>query len=331
MNQVGKVSHLFSICLQLANEAAKIIHSIQTGGLKAEQWKGKDDPMTIADIKAQTLIIKGIRKHYPSITIVGEEQIEFEGDLGYDVNNLNPNLIPEQYFNTPKIQNSFNIDDVVVWIDPLDGTLSYVKEEYDAVTTLIGVSIHNRPLMGIISQPYRLEKNGTYTFKPKIYFGHVDSSQVFYAYGEELDEEGRKSYLPYEFRLQNANRPLDKLIGATSKHRVKEHVLNFIKNDLNPAILLQNGGSGKKSLQVLENEVDFCTHLSSKASRWDTVACEALLQIYGGQITDIYGNRYDYDSKLTNYYNINGGVYTLRPDVHQYLINKTKNFKLNEE
>lgn len=44
----------------------------------------------------------------------------------------------------------FCVEDVVVWVDPLDGTLSYVKEEYDAVTTLIGVSIGGKPLMGII-------------------------------------------------------------------------------------------------------------------------------------------------------------------------------------
>lgn len=31
----------------------------------------------------------------------------------------------------------------MVWVDPLDGTLSYVKEEYDAVTTLIGISHKN--------------------------------------------------------------------------------------------------------------------------------------------------------------------------------------------
>jgi len=48
-------------------------------------------------------------------------------------------------------KNLFNVEDVVVWVDPLDGTLSYVKEEYDAITTLIGVSLNNQPLMGLIS------------------------------------------------------------------------------------------------------------------------------------------------------------------------------------
>ncbi len=29
--------------------------------------------------------------------------------------------------------------DAIVWIDPLDGTLSYLKGELDCVTTLIGI------------------------------------------------------------------------------------------------------------------------------------------------------------------------------------------------
>jgi len=30
------------------------------------------------------------------------------------------------------------MDDSVVWIDPLDGTLSFLRNELDCVTTLIG-------------------------------------------------------------------------------------------------------------------------------------------------------------------------------------------------
>jgi len=73
---IGKISEFMSVIVQLANESAKIIHSIQTGGLKAEKWKGENDPMTVADVKAQTLILKGIRSIYPKIKIVGEETVE---------------------------------------------------------------------------------------------------------------------------------------------------------------------------------------------------------------------------------------------------------------
>ena len=57
----------------------------------------------------------------------------------------------------------------------------------------------------------------------------MDIPTVFYAYGEELDEEERTSCLPYELKLKKKLiNPMDKLIGSTSKHRVKPHVLEFI-------------------------------------------------------------------------------------------------------
>ena len=57
--------------------------------------------------------------------------------------------------NNEKIETHLDItDDLVVWVDPLDGTLSYVKNELDAVTTLIGLSNKNLPIAGIIGHPY---------------------------------------------------------------------------------------------------------------------------------------------------------------------------------
>jgi 3'(2'), 5'-bisphosphate nucleotidase len=47
--------------------------------------KGFDDPVTIADIKAQTLIIRGIRRFWPDLRIVSEETKEFNGDLGFNI------------------------------------------------------------------------------------------------------------------------------------------------------------------------------------------------------------------------------------------------------
>lgn len=42
-------------------------------------------------------------------------------------------MIPE-FFNEKEI----SIEDSIVWIDPLDGTLSFLKGELNDVTTLIG-------------------------------------------------------------------------------------------------------------------------------------------------------------------------------------------------
>jgi 3'-phosphoadenosine 5'-phosphosulfate (PAPS) 3'-phosphatase len=82
----------------------------------------------------------------PTLRIVGEEDTIYEGDLGFDFNSLNPKLFNESLFtksfnNTP-VKNEIELnDDVCVWIDPLDGTLSYVSKDFDGVTTLVGLSV----------------------------------------------------------------------------------------------------------------------------------------------------------------------------------------------
>jgi len=62
---------------------------------------------------------------------------------------LNPDLFMEGKKGV-KINNEFEIEKAIVWVDPLDGTLSYVNNELDSVTTLIGLSYDSVPMMGII-------------------------------------------------------------------------------------------------------------------------------------------------------------------------------------
>lgn len=59
-----KISEFFSIGTQLANQAAKIINEVQLSKDLQQQMKDIDDPLTVADIKAQTVIIDGLRKFW---------------------------------------------------------------------------------------------------------------------------------------------------------------------------------------------------------------------------------------------------------------------------
>lgn len=71
--------------------------------------------------------------------MIGEEEISFEGDLGIDYTKFKKDLIPENTFKTQ--YDWIDFSDSIVWIDPLDGTKSFVDGYLDGVTTLIGVSI----------------------------------------------------------------------------------------------------------------------------------------------------------------------------------------------
>ena len=78
---------------------------------------------------------KGIRHFWPKLKIIGEEETTPSSPWPFNPSELNPNLLLANHFAN---HNEIVIDDSVVWIDPLDGTLSFLKNELDCVTTLIG-------------------------------------------------------------------------------------------------------------------------------------------------------------------------------------------------
>jgi 3'-phosphoadenosine 5'-phosphosulfate (PAPS) 3'-phosphatase len=45
-------------------------------------------------------------------------------------------------------------DDMVIWIDPLDGTSGFTEGHVHHITSLIGVAVNNRPRIGIIHKPF---------------------------------------------------------------------------------------------------------------------------------------------------------------------------------
>ncbi len=52
------IAEILSISCSLVREAMHHIHEIQKHPIQSK-WKGKDDPLTIADIHSQTILLKG--------------------------------------------------------------------------------------------------------------------------------------------------------------------------------------------------------------------------------------------------------------------------------
>jgi len=92
--------------------------------IKTYTYKGARDPLTIADVKTNTFIVKQIRKKYPEHSILAEESSR----------TINPGA-PYQWI-----------------IDPIDGT-----EAYSHGLPYFGVSIalykENKPVLGVIYDP----------------------------------------------------------------------------------------------------------------------------------------------------------------------------------
>lgn len=92
----------------------------------ATNTKSDDSPVTIADQKAEDLILKVLAEVAPGVPVLAEEAVA----AGH---------IPE-------------VGDQFFLVDPLDGTKEFIKKATD-FTVNIALILHGRPVMGIVYAP----------------------------------------------------------------------------------------------------------------------------------------------------------------------------------
>jgi 3'-phosphoadenosine 5'-phosphosulfate (PAPS) 3'-phosphatase len=106
-----------------------------------------------------------LQTYFPKIKIIGEEDTEKdlikESEL-YSIDSIkdiNTNLLAEELF--PEEMENINVDDLVFFIDPIDSTSSFIKKNYKPATVMIGLTLKEKPLMGILHYFFWEGKNNS--------------------------------------------------------------------------------------------------------------------------------------------------------------------------
>ena len=110
----------------LALTSGEVIMDVYNSSSFEVLLKSDDSPVTIADKKADEVISKGLKKYFPEVPIVTEEQVKTH-DLSAPV---------------------FFI------VDPLDGTKEFIKRKGDFTVNIALVS-NGEPIRGIVYAPAR--------------------------------------------------------------------------------------------------------------------------------------------------------------------------------
>ena len=110
----------------LALTSGEVIMDVYNSSTFEVLLKSDDSPVTIADKKADEVISKGLKKYFPEVPIVTEEQVKSH-DLSASV---------------------FFI------VDPLDGTKEFIKRRGD-FTVNIALVANGEPIRGIVYAPAR--------------------------------------------------------------------------------------------------------------------------------------------------------------------------------
>ncbi|XP_011197359.1 3'(2'),5'-bisphosphate nucleotidase 1 [Bactrocera dorsalis] len=293
-----KVMRIMALSINTAARAGSIIREVmQRGNLGIVEKEGKDDLQTEADRSAQQCIIASLSRKFPNITIIGEEgdsnlNVKAEWLVSEENEEFLTHSCPEELLEIKE-------EEFVIWVDPLDGTSEYTKGLLEHVTVLIGIAIKDRAVGGIIYQPYYKQSNG-------------DIGRTVWG----LKGLGTGGFEP-------KSPPKGQMIITTTRSHLTPLVQQAL-DALSPTKVIKVGGAGYKVLQLLEGKAHAYVFASPGCKRWDTCAPEAVLEAYGGTLTDLAGIHYSYAADV-DYKNRMGVLATIPEISHSEIARQVPN------
>ncbi|XP_047429223.1 3'(2'),5'-bisphosphate nucleotidase 1 [Mugil cephalus] len=286
------VASAYTVAEKAGAIARKVLHS---GELGIVEKTGANDLQTLADRLAQQSICASLYRKFPKLTIIGEEDLpaeEVQEDLietGQSEEILQKSC-PAEY-------SELKEEELVVWVDPLDGTKEFTEGLLDNVTVLIGIAHRGRAIAGVINQPFYNYQLGAGATLGRTMWGMPGLG----AFGFQLKEvpDGRR------------------IVATTRSHSNK--LVTDCVNAMEPHEVIRVGGAGNKIIQLVEGKASAYVFASPGCKKWDTCAPEAVLVAVGGRLTDMHGNAYRYDADV-KHMNSAGVLATLRN--HEYYVSR---------
>jgi 3'-phosphoadenosine 5'-phosphosulfate (PAPS) 3'-phosphatase len=295
--------------------------------------KGDGSIVTDADFSAQGAIMHTMQQVSSNVRIVGEESeeemsrhVHYATTSDERVYTLARNEVLMRYHNiegrpplsseTSGEDESFtsvvlpkgeqgqdkyivDVDRVSVLVDPLDGTKSYARADYEFVTILIAIILDNKPCFGVICKPFGIEGSPSIldTGCFAIYGGTLLNG-VYIAGGDECQKPA----------VAEGSLPRAVISQSRSKGIVKDFVDELASSKVIHPEPLHVAGAGEKSLRLVLGTANEALWFFPKAgtSRWDVAASDALLRQFGGKLTDKYGNELDYSTSREDSENSDG-------------------------
>jgi len=219
--------------------------------------------------------------------------------------------------------------DISIFIDPLDGTKHFCSGEWDQVTTLIGITEKNCPVVGICAKPFDTVDNGNLKEVGAAYtlFGGplLNGSYLLGGSHHSIDGPGRLALMTKRKRSIVSERGISSAINKKLQEDLKSG--EFLTGE--PMVC---GGAGAKLLKLLfgdDGEVLWPFPMDG-TSLWDVCAAQAIVTAVGGVLTDADGNEINYLDSSRNYKNCEGVMASLCPRVHSQAISSIKRIKAEE-
>ncbi|CAJ1906295.1 unnamed protein product [Cylindrotheca closterium] len=266
------LTQLLSTCVDASHQGCKIIRAFQEKGYGEGKLKEEGDArsvLTQADLDAQAKIIGSLRGTWGSeLNIIGEED---EGDAAptFDGNLLNMNLLDE----TSLQDEELSLDEISLFVDPLDGTREFVEGRLENVASLIGIARHNKTLAGVVGLP----------------FAQAPEADIVIHYGAAHQKGSAGTWPVLKEKDGSIDDNVVTVFTGDSKDEILQkatlHALNLAENTRHVIV----GGTASK-FQRLLSVPNSVAVLHFKSQLWDTCASESIINSKGGKVTDMFGS-----------------------------------------
>ncbi|MFX1324032.1 MAG: inositol monophosphatase family protein [Promethearchaeota archaeon] len=270
---MSRYSKELIMAVNLVNTALDITEWFKNKGFNS-YIKQDQSPVTIADFASQIFIISQLKSHFPTDTVIAEEE------KSKFMDNNAKNLIVE-CFKELNIDNTLDFENIDYrgvssdrqWtVDPIDGTIGFQKRLFYAIG--VGLMVNSVPRICAIAVP-------NYSSKPKAIFSAEENRGAYISYGDHKFTPIKVSQI----------RELDKARFCHSLHYDQPWVLS-IASEL-----------GIKNYIQLDSMIKFCMIAEGSADiyikpldenhsfSWDFLPGDLIVREAGGIVTDLKNNR----------------------------------------
>ncbi len=209
--------------------SAEICREIMASGeLGIVEKTGIADLQTRADRAVQDCILGSLRANFPGLAAIGEEGDKVTGDAPV----IKDQDAEAAKLSVPAEYAKATLEDICVWVDPLDGTKEYTEGLLDHVTVLIGIAVGKKAVAGVINQPY------------------------FNYQAKDKDNLGRTIYGVVGGGVRGISRtlpPADKRIVTTTRSH-GTGLVNDCAEACKPTDIIRVGGAGHKVMLLIEGK-----------------------------------------------------------------------------
>lgn len=283
---------LASTCIDAGRQGCETIrsfHQVHQSAVGGTLKIGGDprSVVTQCDIDAQAIIIAGLRETWgDEIAIIGEEDQDEAEDqpLAPTVGTLlrKDILFDHQEVHTVvplDLDEEIPLDELVIFVDPVDGTREFVEGRLQNVACLIGIARNSRPIAGVIGVPF---PDGDLSSNAEIHYAVADQIKTVGVWPRKQQKElpNDKSGDAADFTILTGDSSNPILQKATNCAR------SLAKGNVNHSII---GGTAAKLRLVATSTSPTIAILHFDTELWDTCSAEALLNCQGGKITDLFG------------------------------------------